>query len=477
MDEIAAVSELVKNSYDADAEEVRVTLRNVSNSELGQIIVWDNGNGMSLETVLSSWLELGTLSKARRPDRKPRLSENKKRIFLGEKGLGRLAVHKLGHVTELVTRRSGEDEETRMTIDWKYFEEEGFLQDVPVMWEVTEPQVFKDSSEASSGTSIIVKQLRREWTPKMMKRVKENILALKSPFTEFSDFEIKIEVDDKDAPDVDIPDMATLVKQASYTFIGKIDKTGRVKFDYSFNRPDLPDLNRVISDIGDAKTPEFFPDDREPTCGEFHIKLYSWDAHIEDQKAVFGDTSIYRQMIRPNSGVKLFREGFRVYPYGNQDNDWLSMDARRVKSFEIRLSRNQVIGAVEISSQTNPQLIDKTDREGLIDNQAFRDFVRLILGTISRFEAERFKDRRKLKEATGRIRPKNKDKTIFTRNLAALSKAIWEQDGLPGEAKIAFENLIEEARSALESITTEREQSLLVAASFGITYLMPSARA
>jgi two-component sensor histidine kinase len=64
-DEIAAVSELVKNSYDADAEEVRVTLHDPSNIEAGYIEVWDNGNGMSIETVLSSWLELGTLSKAR----------------------------------------------------------------------------------------------------------------------------------------------------------------------------------------------------------------------------------------------------------------------------------------------------------------------------------------------------------------------------------------------------------------------------
>jgi signal transduction histidine kinase len=216
-------------------------------------------------------------------------------------------------------------------------------------------------------------------------------------------------------------------------------------------------------------------DDRKPTCGPFNVKIYSWDASPEDQKAVFGETSILRQMIRPNSGVKLFRDGFRVYPYGNPDNDWLGMDARRIgQSFELRLSRNQVIGALEISSKTNPQLIDKTDREGLIDNQAYEDFVDLVLSAISTCENERFEDRRKLKKTLGRTRPEDYDKLVFTRNLAALSKMVWEQSKLPGEARLALRNLIDQARDSLESILAEKEQPLLIAASFGITYLMPT---
>jgi signal transduction histidine kinase len=471
-DEVAAVSELVKNSYDADAEEVKVTLYNPSNASEGRIEVWDNGNGMSLETVLTSWLELGTVSKMRGPDRKPRFSETKKRIYLGEKGLGRLAVHKLGYVTTLVTRAIGEDVETRLTIDWTLFEQEGFLEQVPVKWEVTEPNVFKDSPK---GTCITVTKLRREWTPLMMKQVQENILALKSPFAEFSDFEIAVKVEDNNAPEVKIPDMINLVKRATYTFTGTVDELGCLKYHYKFTRPDLPDLFREESKTRSIKTQQMFLDHREPVCGAFSVKIYSWDASPEDQKAVFGDTSINREMIRPNSGVKVFRDGFRVYPYGNRDNDWLSMDARRIaQSFETRLSRGQVIGAVEISSKSNPQLLDKTDREGLIDNQAYVDFVDLIVGAISVCEVERFADRRKLKKVLGRGRPEDFDKMVYTRNLAALSKMVSEQTKLTGEAKLAFNNLIEQARNSLDNILTEKEQPLLVAASFGITYLMPT---
>ena len=120
-------------------------------------------------------------------------------------------------------------------------------------------------------------------------------------------------------------------------------------------------------------------EDRDPKCGKFSLKIFSWDAMPQNLKAVFGETSIYRLMIRPNSGVKVFRDGFRVYPYGNFEDDWLGLDARKIgTSFELRISRSQVIGAIEISSKTNTQLVDKTDREGLIDNDAYQDFRDLI---------------------------------------------------------------------------------------------------
>lgn len=468
-DEIAAVSELVKNSYDADAEEVKVSLWHIANPEEGYISVWDNGNGMSLEKVLSSWLELGTLSKARVTDRTPRLSEIKKRIILGEKGLGRLAVHKLGYITTLVTRRMGENVETKLTIDWTLFEQEGFLEQVPIKWEVTKPQVYKDFPK---GTCLIIKKLRRAWTPIMVKNVKENILALKAPFKDFADFSIKFTIDDEEEEEK--LEMTDLIKSATYIFKGKVDEQGSLTYDYYFTRSDLDLKREELSRKCDIRSKQMLLDCREPTCGPFEINIYSWDASLEDLKAVLGETSIYKQMIRPNSGVKLFRDGFRVYPYGNSDNDWLGMDARRIGSFEMRISRNQVIGAIDISSKSNPCLTDKTDREGLICNQAYEDFIDLVLGAISSCETERFKDRRKLKEVTGRIRLTQTDKSIYSQNLASLSSIVGQQDKISGETKLAINKLIDEARSSLENILSESEQPLLVAASFGITYLLPT---
>jgi signal transduction histidine kinase len=127
-----------------------------------------------------------------------------------------------------------------------------------------------------------------------------------------------------------------------------------------------------------------------------------------------------------------------------------------------------------MKSETNPQLLDKTDREGLINNQAFSDFTLLVEHILTTLEAERLPDFQKLKKITGRIKAEDADKQIFTRNLAALSKAIWEQDKLPGEIKLAWDHLLNEARDALHEVISDVEQPLLVAASYGLTYLMPT---
>jgi signal transduction histidine kinase len=471
-DEVAAVSELVKNAYDADATKATVSLSHVSEPEIGYIIIKDNGHGMSFETVISSWLELGTLSKARKTDLKPRLSESGKRLCLGEKGLGRLAVHKLGDITELVTRRAGTNLETKLTLDWAAFEQsEGFLEDIPVEWETMEPHVFVESA---FGTQITVKRLRRQWSSEMIERVQRNILALKSPFVDLSDFDIDMVIEDKLAPTVSVPDIADLVRKATYTFVAEIDENGKIKYRYSFKRPDLAELNREKTHQKDIRNPEDFKSERKPMCGPFSVRFYSWDLSPQDKKAVFGDTAIYTEMIQPNTGVKVFRDGFRVLPYGNPDNDWLSMDMERVRRFEFHISRNQVIGAIEISSKTAPSLLDKTDREGLIDNEAFRDFRSLVKSALAEFEAERYVDRHKLKEVTGRTRDEQSDRALFSRNLVTLSSLVSNQPQLDSMVKLEIRKLISETRDTLDSILSEKEEPLLVAASIGLTYMMPT---
>ncbi len=195
----------------------------------------------------------------------------------------------------------------------------------------------------------------------MIESIQRNILALKSPFKDLSDFDIQMKIEDEVSPPVSIPDWNEIINKATYTFTGEINRSGKMKYHYRFKRPDLPDLNQSSNKEFDIRDPEEFSGDREPVCGPFDLRFYSWDLSVQDQRAVFGDMSTYKVMIRPNSGVKVFRDGFRVLPYGNPDNDWLSMDLERVRRFELHLSRNQIIGAIEISSVTNPNLLDKTD--------------------------------------------------------------------------------------------------------------------
>lgn len=474
-DEVSAVSELLKNAYDADAPEVLLILNNVSNPEQGYVTVKDFGHGMTKAKVLSSWLELGTLSKARDKDHKPRRSESGKRICLGEKGLGRLAVHKLGLMTELVTKRKNENVETRLIVDWTAFERnEAFLQDVPIKWEVTEPRVFTDS-ECPQGTQITIRKLHRPWTKDIIERVYRNAKALTSPFVDLEGFKVDVKIKDKLFTEISLPKITDIVKMATYRLEGEFDPEGFFSYDYFFIRPDIAGLKREKGEEKkDVRDPDHFSGQKKPSCGSFKVKFYAWDLRTEDIKAVFENTSTYREIIRPNSGIKVFRDGFRVFPYGNINNDWLSMDSARVTQFELHLSRNQIIGAIEISSESNPFLLDKTDREGLIDNEQFKDFISLLKTSLALFEAERFIDRRKLKEVTGRLQKESAYRATFSQNFVALSRMIAQNPKIDGQTRVDAQRLISEAKDAFDKILFKNERPLLVAAAIGLTLMMPT---
>src|SRR3989454_10644129 len=96
-----------------------------------------------------------------------------------------------------------------------------------------------------------------------------------------------------------------------------------------------------------------------------------------------------RAWLREWSGVNVYRDGFRIWPYGEPHDDWLRLDQRRVNNPVVRLSNNQVVGFVEISRDRNPELHDQTNREGLLHNEAFEDLRRFIHLVLEIVEGDR----------------------------------------------------------------------------------------
>ena len=162
--EVIAVVELVKNAYDADAQNVDVILQDVGEPAKGQIIVQDDGSGMSLETVLNVWLEPATDFRKRQREARERTPKYG-RLPLGEKGIGRFAGHKLGNLVEVVTRPTDGEHEVVVSVDWQQFEQVDYLDRIPITWFTRDPEVFVDKAH---GTRITITNLRKEWTPKMV---------------------------------------------------------------------------------------------------------------------------------------------------------------------------------------------------------------------------------------------------------------------------------------------------------------------
>ncbi|MDV3278318.1 MAG: ATP-binding protein [Nitrososphaerales archaeon] len=477
-DEVSAVFELVKNSYDADATKVSVTLDTVESQSRGKIIVTDDGIGMTRKKLLESWLEIGTISKSSSATRKSPGG----RVYLGEKGIGRFAVHKLGKRTDLTTRAAGSSVEVDLVVDWNQFEQGGseFLDKIPVTWNEHEPRLFVGGSSPRTGTKIAISSLQTTWTQEMVNTLGRNLSGVASPLAGLKNFAVDLEVVGSLTRPSKAETIDSVLSSAPYKFDAIVDKNGNLSGKYSFFRPDLPELKRSKEPKENLLDPTKYPrrplvgGRREPTCGPFNFKLFAWDLRPADKKAVFGDIKIYNNIVRPNCGIRVFRDGFRILPYGNPDDDWLSLDARRVgKTFESQISRNQVFGTIEITSKDNSGLRDKSDRGGLIDNEPFKDFVHLVLKAIGVFESQRSYDHNLVEKAYGRTRADRLAR--IQKGLIDIEEKLKSAKGeLNVETTDTVLQLIADIRTEVTEVVEQIEEPLLVAAAVGLSYMVPS---
>ncbi|MBA7537713.1 hypothetical protein ES705_29982 [subsurface metagenome] len=190
--ESIALLELVKNSYDADATNVNIKMENIDNCEKGIIIVEDNGTGMDMEILQNVWMEPGS-------DYKEKLYSDKKiksrynRVPLGEKGIGRFAVHKLGNEIELISKKKNSNE-IYLQIDWKSFKDAKYLKDVPIsINERIKPEYFTDNK---TGTKIIIRRLKTSWNRLMIREIFRSLNSLCSPFDSPGSFKINFDIDE-----------------------------------------------------------------------------------------------------------------------------------------------------------------------------------------------------------------------------------------------------------------------------------------
>ena len=185
--EVVAVTELVKNAFDADATSVVVRLKDVANRESGRISVTDDGVGMSLDRILNVWLEPATDFRQRQRQKQER-TPLYDRVPLGEKGIGRFAAHKLGDVVQLVTREVGAPDEVTVLVNWRaFYKPTAYLDEVPITWTLRKPEVFL--REQAHGTLVEVGDLRRAWTRDMIRTLSLKLASLLSPMPAWQAFD------------------------------------------------------------------------------------------------------------------------------------------------------------------------------------------------------------------------------------------------------------------------------------------------
>lgn len=460
--EVIAIVELVKNSYDADATKVEVTLEDVTDVENGRVLISDNGIGMSLDTVLDAWFQPGTEIKKKLREKNER-SKIFRRHILGEKGVGRFAAQKIGSLISLTTRSTDDKLETIVEVDWKEFEEDRLLSDVDVRWVQIKPKTFRNNT----GTLIEIKFLGKKWTKTMVYDLAQKLASLQAPFLGKENFEIVFASNDYPEASKQAQFPTNVFKKSIYSFHGSISREGiLISGKYHFLNPAFRKLERSITiEKKDIRDFEYFKK-RYPTFGGFSFQFYVWDLDPITLKETISRKTYYT-FIEPHTGVRIYRDKFRVWPYGEKGTDWLELDSRRVNNPSKCLSNNQVVGIIEIDYDNNPELRDKTDREGLIENLEYKDFQSLVLSAINELEILRRQDKDKIDKIRERKVGKKIDETLD--ELEKIRRKIHEK----GHADLYSKNIdsIERAYKKYKINIVER---LYVSAGIGIAALMPA---
>lgn len=419
--ETVALIELVKNAYDADAENVLISFTGDLKKGGGAIEVMDDGHGMDMDTIRNSWMIIATSTKK---DNKQ--SKSGRRRVLGEKGIGRFAVARIAEELELFTRTSNQiDTESYAVFDWTQFDDDEifldeilFLTDDQTATEIVPGWRLKDFSEKRygapcHGTVLRMNTLKHSWEKHDLENLQRGLSRLLSPFYPRNDFNIFLNLPDERSDFNTRITPPEIIKYPHYVVHGEIKANGMYSFFVKIEEEDQSvDFKgyfyKVFSDgewvlYPSIQMPELQEDllnKKGVECGPFEFELRIWDRdELENvnQKVGGGIRSI-RKDLDAIAGINIYRDGFRVLPYGEPDNDWLRLDIRRVQAPTRRLSNNQITGYISITADQNPELHDRSNREGLDNNPAYADLQSIMKFVLNETENLRYTSKRKKPE-------------------------------------------------------------------------------
>ncbi len=407
--ESIALLELIKNSYDADTNKVDITLSNIDSSEHGIIEIKDDGSGMDFDIVRNVWMEPGNDYKEKQflaRKRSPKYS----RLPLGEKGIGRFGVHKLGNNIELVTRQKGKPE-VYLEIDWNIFNNSKYLDDIPIKIQERKPVVFEGNL---TGTRIVIRDLRTGWKRGTVRDIHRSLNSMCSPFGGADSFKVNLNLLDNEDWLKGLISWKEIKNYALYKVKCSLDGDKISKFRYKFTPWSvMPKLEpRLITEkdehfkkickmVRTVNKKDELPDTDSIDLSKFKIGKVEFEALIFDRtpkilSLAVNDKKGFKNYLKFNGGIRVYRDGVRVYDYGEPGNDWLDLDIRRVNVPSKRISNNLIIGAIHLKRDKSESLIEKTNREGFIENEAYHTLCEAILYSLDKIETFRNPDKEKL---------------------------------------------------------------------------------
>ena len=404
--ERVALVELVKNAYDADAGSVDVEFEgfaeDMENTPGSRIVVRDDGFGMTPETVKTAWMNPATPTKFLAKRKGRRRTPERNRVVQGEKGIGRFAVLKLAQKITVTTRVRGAASETVVAYDFTRFdddfveeageEKEIFLDEVKIDWDERTPETLPGGAR---GTVIEMEALKGAWSERLIELLCRDVANLTDPVSRLTrkdatdSFEISVVCNGQRrtvAHDEEETLKSLIEDKPVFSIKGRFLSKGCLyRFDAGSGDEEVSLYDERVKGLWiwrqrylDKKARTEAGNRQTYGCGDFAFQFYIFDfARGIDGRYVL--TQYDRNRLK-NHRIYLYRDGVRVYPYGDPDDDWLNIDiSRGIGRAGDFFSNDQIIGWVDITQEGNPGLRDKTNREGLIETGgAAEEFVFLI---------------------------------------------------------------------------------------------------
>ncbi|ACV63250.1 histidine kinase [Desulfofarcimen acetoxidans DSM 771] len=338
----SALFELVKNSYDADADKVNVSFNILEDT----LTIDDDGDGMSLNEIENKWMVIGTDSK------QGKLFTSKGRVLNGEKGIGRFSADRLGNKLEMIACVEESEKAIRMIFDWNLFENTNYLlDDIQIDYSYIDKPKLK-------GLTLIISGLRDAWTIDDIVRVEKKLSGLLSPVGNTDDFAIYLNcqeygVKNKQLIPYSISDISSIWINVEVP----VNDTDIINYRIYRNGAEL--------DKGSYNNTYNF--------GPVNVLIYSFTT---------GDKISFKHKFSIDvvnfGNIRIYRDNFQIYPYGEHLNDWLGLDRRKTQGHFRNLGSREVIGYIQIYREHNKGLIDATNRQGLEENKDYDELKQFI---------------------------------------------------------------------------------------------------
>ena len=360
-DKYIAIFELVKNSYDAGAYEVDISFVTTDAGQ-NQIIISDNGCGMTYTDIVEKWLFVAYSEKKTQNRKRTSFRDEIKREVAGAKGVGRFSCDRLGALLTLITKTETETSANKVEVNWNKFELDDTQEfmSIPVQYSTIEalPSGF------SKGTTLIVDALRENWSRDDLLRLKRSLMKLISPDADKGELPFDIELivpserenDNKVLNKTGInPDRDIVNGVIHNDIFEKLNiKTTSIEVNIS------EDGQLITSKLTDRG--EYIFSFVEKNRNYYGLRDISIVVFYLNQSA---KVSFTRQMggVTPKNygSVFIYKNGFRINPYGEPGQDFFGIDQRKAQGWKRFLGTREIMGRISIKGD-NDQFLETTSR-------------------------------------------------------------------------------------------------------------------